>query len=166
MSAISLNAPLIMSPEFSFPANDSAAAISADIKAIDAWRERELELAAIREFSDDWDGRGSAAPTAGAVNAAALFLTICKKINASDAPARISLGPDGFVSVEWLYGETLISAEVQSNNEIEWMKATAGEKTEFFSTPLADETGPETEQVQTWQPAPVAEEEPGLVFAQ
>jgi hypothetical protein len=146
---------------------DVAETISADIRAIEAWRQRELELAEIRGFSRNWDGRGSEAPTRAAMDAAALFLSICKRVRPGHFPARIALGPDGFLSVDWLYddGDTLVRAVIQDDNEIEWMKATPGRATEFFSTPLTDETGSYTEQVQTWQPAQVAAEEPALAYA-
>jgi hypothetical protein len=129
-----------------------AAAISADIRAIQIWRERAIELEAIREFGKNWDGHGSDAPSSAAMDAASLFLTICKEINYANAPARIALSPSGFLSVDWFYDDTLVRAEIQDTNEIEWMHVVPGKPTEFFTTPLVEEAGPEFEQVQTWRP--------------
>ncbi len=143
----------------------SASAISADIRAIQSWRERELELATIREFRNNWDGYGADAPTVAVMDSAALFLAICREFDYENAPARIALSPSGFLSVDWLDGDALIRAEIQDSNEIEWMRAIPGQPTEFFTTALMDQTGSRTEQVQTWQPAPVAEDEPALVSA-
>lgn len=144
----------------------STAAISADICAIQAWRERELELAAIREFGENWDGYGADAPDIAVIDAAALFLSICKKFDSSNAPARIALSPAGVLSVDWFYGDTLVRAEIQDFNEIEWMKATPGQPTDFFTTSFIEKAGPESEQVQTWQPAPAADDELALAYAQ
>lgn len=138
----------------------SASAISADIRAIRSWRDRELELATIREFGDDWDGRGSGAPSVGALEAASIFLAICKSNEPSDPPARLALSPSGFLTADWLDGEALIRAEILDleSNEIEWMCAVPGQPTEFVTTPLVNRSRVSgTEQVQTWQPAQVAE---------
>jgi hypothetical protein len=153
-STVSSPAPEIASP-----------AISADIRAIQSWRERELELAAIREFGRDWDGRGSDAPTVSAMEAAALFLAIWKKNFCESPPARISLSPSGFLSADWLEGDALVRAEIMDleSNEIEWMRAIPGQPTEFVTTALMDRKGSRTEQVQTWQPGQAEEEE--LAFA-
>jgi hypothetical protein len=161
-----LNPPTIVSTLASpAPAIASASAISADIRAIQSWRERELELATNREFGENWDGRGSDAPTGAAMDAAALFLAIWKKKDHGNPPARIALSPSGFLSVDWLDGNALLRAEIENRNEIEWMRATPGQLTEFFTTPLTDQTAPGTEQVQMWQPAPAAEDEPALAYA-
>jgi hypothetical protein len=161
-----LNPPAIVSTvETPAPAITSASAISADIHAIQSWRERELELATIRQYGEDWDGRRSDAPTVAATEAAALFLAICKKMGPSNPPARISLSPSGFLCADWLEGDALLRAEILDGNEIEWMRATPGQPTEFFTTALTDQTGSGTEQVQTWQPAPIAEEELALAYA-
>lgn len=143
----------------------SPAATSTDIRAIQAWRDRDFELASIRELGQNWDGYGADAPSVALMDAAALFLAVCKDINYTNPPVRIALSASGFLSVDWLYGNTLVRAEIQNSNEIEWMKATPGQPTEFFATELREVTGPETEQVQTWQPAPVAEDEPALASA-
>jgi len=147
-------ARLIVSPE----------TISVDIRAIQAWHDREFELTAIRELGENWDGYGADAPSVAVMDAASLFLAICKKINCTHAPVRIALSPSGVLSVDWLYGDTLVRAEIEDPNEIEWMKATPGRSTEFFTTELIG-AGPEIEQVQTWQPAPVAEDELTLAYA-
>jgi hypothetical protein len=161
-----LNPPAIVSTVGTpAPAIASASTISADIRAIQSWRERELELATIREFGEGWDGRRSDAPTVAAMEAAALFLAICKKKGPSNPPARISLSPSGFLSADWLEGDALLRAEILDRNEIEWMRAIPGQPTEFFTTALTDQTGSRTEQVQTWQPAPIAEEELALAYA-
>ena len=163
-----LNPPVIISAAGNpAPAFVSASAISADIRAIQTWRERELELATIREFGNDWDGRGSDAPTTGALQAAALFLAICKNNNLETPPARVALSPSGFLTADWLEGDALIRAEVLdlNSNEIEWMKVIPGQPTVFFTTFLMDQTSSRTEQVQTWQPAPPAEDELALAYA-
>ena len=147
------------------PAIAWASAISADIRAIQSWREHELELASIREFGENWDGRGSDAPTAAAMDAAALFLAIWKKKDHGNPPARIALSPSGFLSVDWLDGNALLRADIEDQNEIEWMRAIPGQPTEFFTTALMDQTGSGTEQVQTWQPAKAAEDEPASAYA-
>jgi hypothetical protein len=136
----------------------SASAISADIRAIQCWRQRELELASIRMFGENWDGRGSDAPTVAAMDAAALFLHIWKRGNHGNPPARIALSPSGSLSVDWLEGNTLLRAEILDRNEIEWMRATPGLPTHFFTTALTGQTGSLTEKVQTWQPANPAED--------
>jgi hypothetical protein len=158
------NAPTAVSA-LENPAPATASAISADIRAIETWSQRERELESIRGYLRNWDGRESDAPSAAAIDAAALFLNICKELDFMKAPARIALSPSGFVSVDWLFGDVLFRAEIQDNNEIEWMRATKGQAAEFFVTKLVDDTGFETEQVQTWQPAPVAEDELALAFA-
>jgi hypothetical protein len=161
-----LNPPAIVSTlDGPAPAMALASAISADIRAIQSWRERELDLATIREFGDNWDGNGSDAPTVAAMDAAALFLALCKKLDYGNTPARIALSPSGFLSVDWLDGAALLRAEIQDSNEIEWMRAVPGQPTEFFTTALMGQMGSRTEQVQTWQPAPVAEDEPALAYA-
>jgi hypothetical protein len=163
-----LNPPPIVSMVGSpAPVLASASAISADIRAIQTWRERELELAMIREFGDDWDGRGSDAPTASALDAAALFLAIYKKDHLENPPARLALSSSGFLNVDWLDGDALVRAEILdlNSNEIEWMKAIPGHPTQFFTTVLTGQTGSRTEQVQTWQPAPAAEDELALAYA-
>lgn len=143
----------------------TASAISADIRAIQSWRERDLELATIREFAENWDGRGSDAPAFAAIESAALFLAICKEKGPTNPPSRISLSPSGFLSADWLEGDALLRAEILDRNEIEWMRAIPGHPTEFFTTALTGQTGTRTEQVQTWQPAPIAEEELALPYA-
>lgn len=159
-----LNPPPIVSMLASpAPAIVSASEISADIRAIQCWRERELELASIRMFGEDWDGRGSDAPAEAAMTAAALFLAIWKNANHGNPPARIALSPSGFLSVDWLDGNTLLRAEILDRNEIEWMRATPGQPTKFFTSALMDRMGSGIEQVQTWQPAKLAEDE--LVLA-
>jgi hypothetical protein len=161
-----LNPPAIVSTVgTTAPAIAPASAISADIRAIQSWRERELELAAMRDFGENWDGRRSDAPTLVAMEAAALFLAICKEKGPSNPPARISLSPSGFLSADWLEGDALLRAEILDRNEIEWMRAIPGHPTEFFTTALTGQTGSRTEQVQTWQPAPIAEEELALPYA-
>ncbi len=100
------------------------------------------------------------------MDAATLFLAICKKFDYGNAPARIALSPSGSLSVDWLDGDALIRAEILDSNEIEWMRAIPGQPTEFFTTALMGQAGSRTEQVQTWQPAPVAEDEPALAYAQ
>lgn len=139
-------------------------AISTDIRAVQLWREREFELAAIRKLSTNWDGRGSDAPSLSATEAAALFLAIWKDKDYATPPARIALSPAGFVNVDWLDGEALVRAEVLDleSNEIEWMKAIPGQPTEFFSTVLLEQQGPGDKQEQTWRPAP---DEHVLAFA-
>jgi len=145
----------------------SASAISADIRAVQCWYERELELVTIREFGENWDGRGSDAPTVAAMDAGSLFLRIWKETNYGNPPARIALSPNGLLSVDWLDGDELIRAEIQDldSNEIEWMRAIPGQPTEFFTTALTDQTGSRTKQVRTWRPAPVTEGEPALACA-
>jgi hypothetical protein len=161
-----LNPPPIVSTLVSpAPGITSASAISADIRAIQSWRERELELATIREFSENWDGRGSDAPAAAAMDAAALFLAIWKKKDHENPPARVALSPSGFLSVDWLDGNALLRADIEDQNEIEWMRAIPGHATEFFTTTLFDLTGSGTEQVQMWQPAKAAEDELALAYA-
>jgi hypothetical protein len=166
MFAPDLNPPTIASTiDAPAPVMASASAISGDIRAVQSWHQRELELATIREFSDNWDGRGSQAPRVVALDAAALFLEIWKKKYYGNPPARIALSPSGFLSVDWLDGEALMSAEIFDfdANEIEWMKAIPGQPTEFFTTALVDHLGHEGEQqVQTWEPAP---DEPALAVA-
>ena len=76
----------------------SASAISADIRAIQSWRERELELATIREFRNNRDGYGADAPTVAVMDSAALFLAICREFDYENAPARIALSPSGFLN--------------------------------------------------------------------
>ena len=148
------------------PAIALASAISADIRAIQSWRERELELATIREFGENWDGRGSDAPTVAAMEAAALFLAIWKKKHHGNPPARISLSPSGFLTVDWLEGNAHLRPEIEDQNEIEWMSATPGQPTHFFTTALTDQTGSGTDdKVQTWQPAKAAEDELALHYA-
>ena len=169
MSLPDLNPPAIVTTvENPAPAIAAASTISSDIRAVQCWRERELELAAIREFGDNWDGRGSDAPTVSAMDAAALFLALCKKNIFENPPARVALSPSGFLTVDWLDGDALIRAEILDldSNEIEWMRAIPGQSAEFFTTLLVDQTGSRTEQVQTWQPAPVMEEVPVLASAQ
>jgi hypothetical protein len=161
-----LNPPVIVSTVGTpAPALASISAISADIRSIQTWRERELELATIRDFVENWDGRGSDPPTVAAMDAAALFLAICKKECYGNPPARISLSPSGFLNVDWLEGDALLRAEVLEGNEVEWMRAIPGQPTEFFTTALTGQSGSRTEQVQTWQPTPVAEDEPDLAYA-
>jgi len=155
---------IVWTAEASVPESLSGSAVFTDIRAVRAWRERELEFAAIRNFGEDWDGRGSDAPTAGAMEAAALFLASWKRNDYDAPPARLALSPSGFLNVDWLDGEALVRAEILdlSANEIEWMKAIPGQPTEFFSTRLMEQTGPIPQQVQTWQPAP---DELALAFA-
>jgi hypothetical protein len=164
MRVTDLNGPMAVSA-LENPVPATASVISADIHAIETWSQRERELARIREYLPNWDGRESEAPSTAAIEAAALFLNICKEFDYMRAPARIALSPSGFISVDWLYGDVLVRAEIQDNNEIEWMRSTRGQAAEFFVTKLVDDTGSETEQVQTWQPAPAAEDEPALAFA-
>jgi hypothetical protein len=149
------------------PAIPSGAAISVDIHAIRSWRDRELELATIRELGENWDGSGSAAPTSSALDAAAVFLAICRRDDPASPPARLSLSPSGFLTVDWLDGDALLRAEIMDleSNEIEWMRAIPGRPTAFLTTALMDRTGARTEQVQTWQPAQVAEGEPAFASA-
>jgi hypothetical protein len=166
MSLPDLNPPAIVSTlDNPAPAMAFASAISADIRAIQSWREREFELATIREFDKNWDGYGSDAPTVAAMDAATLFLALYKNLNHGNPPARIALSPSGFLSVDWLDGNALVRAEIQDSNEIEWMRAIPGQATEFFTTVLIGETGSRTEQVQTWQPAPAAEDELAFAYA-
>ena len=161
-----LNPPAIVSIVVTpAPALASASSISADIRAIQSWRERELELATIREFGEDWDGRGSDAPTVAAMDAAAQFLAVCKAEFYGNPPARISLSPSGFLNADWLEGDALLRAEVLERNVVEWMRAIPGQPTEFFTTALTGQSGSRTEQVQTWQPPPVTEDEPDLAYA-
>jgi hypothetical protein len=163
-----LHPPAIISTVTSpAPAIASAPAISADIRAIQSWRDRELEFAAIRKFGENWDGYRSAAPTAAALDAAAIFLAICKRDDPGNPPARIALSPSGFLSADWLDGDALVRAEIMelASNEIEWMRAIPGRPTEFVTTALMDRKVYRTEQVQTWQPAEVAEGELALAFA-
>jgi hypothetical protein len=143
------------------PAVTASSAISADISAIQCWRQRELELATIRRFGEDWDGCGSDAPTSGAMDAAALFLAFWKALHFENPPARISLSPNGFLTADWLAGDALIRAEIldRDSNEIEWMRAIPGKPTEFFTSALTEQRGTEAAQVQTWQPDP---DEPAL----
>lgn len=166
MNLPDLNPPAIVSTlESPAPSMALASAISADIAAIQSWREREHELVAVREFGENWDGRGSDPPTVAAMDAAALFLALCKKLDYGNAPSRLALSPSGFLSVDWLDGDALVRAEILESNEIEWMRAIPGQATEFFTTALIGHTGSRIEQVQTWQPAPVAEDELALAFA-
>jgi hypothetical protein len=161
-----LNPPAIVSTvESAMPALASASAISADIRAIQSWHDRELEFAAIREFGDNWDGYGSPAPTVAAMDAAAFFLRAFKERDPRNPPMRIALSPDGFLTADWIDGDALVRAEIQDSNEIEWMIAGPGRPTEFVTTTLMCLTGTATEQVQTWQPAPLTEDEPDLLFA-
>lgn len=149
VSTITSAAPEILSASF----------ISADIRAIQSWRDRELELATIREFGKDWDGRGSDAPTVGALEAASIFLAICKNADPGDPPARLALSPSGFLTADWLDGEALVRAEIMDleANEIEWMCAIPGQPTEFVTTRLINNTRSQTQQVQAWEPTQVAE---------
>jgi len=162
------NLPAIVETvESSPPGISSVSAISADIRAIRSWRDRELELATIRQFGENWDGYGADVPSVGAMDAATLFLAICKKSDYGNPPARIALSPSGCLAVDWLDGDALIRAEILDldSNEIEWMRAIPGQPTEFFTTALIDQTGSRSEQVvQTWQPAPVTEDEPALAY--
>jgi hypothetical protein len=163
-----LHPPVIISTATNpVPAIPSGLAISADIHAIQSWRERELELATIREFGDNWDGKGSAAPSGGVLEAAAVFLAICKRNDPGNPPARLSLSPSGFLTADWLDGDALVRAEIMDigSNEIEWMKAIPGQPTAFLTTALINRRVYRTEQVQTWQPTQVAEDERALVFA-
>jgi hypothetical protein len=90
MFAPDLNPPTIASTiDAPAPVMASASAISGDIRAVQSWHQRELELATIREFSDNWDGRGSQAPRVVALDAAALFLEIWKK-NIMEIRRRVS----------------------------------------------------------------------------
>lgn len=163
-----LNPSAIVSTlETAAPALESFSSITSDIRVIQSWHDRELELAAIREFGDDWDGRGSSAPTGAALQAAAVFLAVWKRYEPNDPPARIALSPSGALSVDWLDGNSLVRAEIMDLelNEIEWMRASPGLPTEFWTTPFMVIRGTKTEQVQTWQPAQIEEEEPALAFA-
>src|SRR5260370_35933152 len=112
-----LNPPAIVSTLVSpAPAIASASTISADIRTIQSWRERELELATIREFGENWDGHGSDAPTRAAMDAATLFLAICKKFDYGNAPARIALSPSGSLRGGWVDGDWLSRGEILGSN--------------------------------------------------
>lgn len=150
------------------PGIASTPTISTDIHALQCWRDLELDLAAIRAYGKNWDGRGSDSPSPSAMDAAGLFLAICQKYFYENPPARIALSPSGLLTVDWLDGKALVRAEIlnMESNEIEWMRALPGQSAEFFTTALIDQTGSRTEQVQTWQPAQVAEDELALACGQ
>jgi hypothetical protein len=109
-----LNPPAIMQTSVctAAPAICSAVATIADIRAIQNWQDRAQEFATIREYGDNWDGRGSDAPTLAALRAAAVFMAICKNSAPDNPPARIALSPSGYLTAEWLDGGALRRAEV------------------------------------------------------
>jgi hypothetical protein len=143
-------------------ANASPVCISTDIHAIQAWRERELELASIRKLGENWDGYGSEAPTDAVLDRATLFLRGVKDRDFENPPMRLALSPAGLLTIDWLDGKALVRAEIQDSDEIEWMRAIPGQPTEFVTKIFTNALGSRTEQVQMWQPAPTVEEEPDL----
>lgn len=145
--------PIVSTRATTSPASAMVAELlSVDIKAVQAWKDRELEFAAMRAFGENWDGYGSAPPTVEAMEAGALFLLAYKE-HVPKPPARIALSPEGFLTVDWIEGNGLIRAEIRDFDEVEWMSALPGRSAEFFTTPLLTTQDIKAEQGQTWQPA-------------
>jgi|SRR6185312_8641069 len=95
-----------------------------------AWVRRRNELAAIRAYRDDWDGFGADAPDPRIVDTAIGFLHLLQGRGALP-PTRVTLSPDGLVSMEWQDGDHLQQAQVVTETEVEWMEVVPGRPTEF-----------------------------------
>lgn len=139
--------------------------ISSNIASVRAWRERGRELSSIRTLGNDWDGYGSEAPDEGVLEAADRLLGVLSTRLSENPPMRLSLAPDGSLTVDWVEGKALLQAAIQeSGTEIEWMRAIPGKPTEFLTQKLENPVGSGIQQVQMWQPTQ-PEEELDLAFA-
>lgn len=114
-----------------------APTISVNLPAIDEWGNREAELLRFRELRDNWDGMGSSAPIKQAVDLAMAFI---RKFREQSPPAaRATISPEGLVALEWVNKDTFTRAEFDSSNKVEWLQATPGRMTEFWTDDLPQE---------------------------
>lgn len=152
--------------------------VLADIRAVKSWIEREVDLAKIRAFGDNWDGFRAAAPDQTVWERASAFLRLLRERDIANPPMRVVLSPNGSIAFEWLEGDSFLRAEIGDSNEVEWMLAIPGQSADFRVESLAPSAA-ETVQVarslvlqpsfkslapsaaemvrgQEWKPAPAA----------
>lgn len=108
----------------------TAVAISPTINTT-IWSKRELELRAIGNFGENWDGFGAEAPTAEVVRRADCFLGLLRTSVPDNPPMRVLVSPDSAIAFEWSDGNNLVQAEITDSDEVEWMFATPGSETRF-----------------------------------
>jgi hypothetical protein len=123
--------------------------IRSNIALSRCWTDREAELLAIRRYESNWDGFDADAPDPAIVDTALAFLRVLRDRDESNPPGRVILSPDGLVAIEWQKDESFVRAEVVSVEEIEWMRVSPGEPTQFDTERLEVPSSP----VQTWEHA-------------
>jgi len=106
---------------------------------INAWRQRDKELLAIRKYGNNWDGLGTAAPNPAHIDVALEVLAALKRRDPTSPPVRAALTPSNSISIEWQSKGHFVEAEIIGFNRIEWMDARDGQKAKFWIEKLASD---------------------------
>src|SRR5687767_6290040 len=93
------------------------------------WSRREREICAAGDLSDDWDGEGADAPSAGVVQTALHLVRAIWERGDWPPPSRVSVTSDGTIVLEWRILDSYVEAEIENPGSANWMVKMPGART-------------------------------------
>src|SRR5690606_1627870 len=100
---------------------------SPESAAIDAWKEIETNLLALRRLECDWDGLGASAPDPAIVDSA-LAMLAREKARGTLAPRRVNAGPSGEIAIEWQSQGVIVQVEIWEPGRAVWTERETGKR--------------------------------------
>jgi len=100
---------------------------SPESAAIDAWKEIETNLLALRRLECDWDGLGASAPDPAIVDSA-LAMLAREKARGTLAPRRVNAGPNGEIAIEWQSQGVIVQVEIWEPGRAVWTERETGKR--------------------------------------